>query len=579
VLARIEQGGLGLVYLCRQAGAWGFKRLFALRVVQPEALQDEDAVRALLREAEIGGLLAHPNVLGVIEVDDHEGRPFLVMDYVEGASLAELCAGPRPLPAAVVVPVIIDALRGLQAAHELPDSEGRRLGLVHGGISPDNILVGIDGSARITNFASSRISGHPSDSELRPPGARLGFLAPEQLRSGEPVDGRADLFTMGVVMWTALTGRNLFAASSNAQTFENVLRKPIDRPSAFGAPRALDDVCMRALARLRDGRFQTADEMRLALQEVALAEKLVASSAEIGMAVRDAVGETLEERRQLIRSFTAPPAPAGRAAEGQRRSSGTLDQRLTGRRPVDPGPGPSTMVVGSSVGAPGRGTFAGGTRTTDGARVIDVAELKGASRPRTRLVAGTIAGAVVLLTMAVLQMFGVWDRLQLRGRADADEVVAPPAPQAVRPPRPAGLPAEVELAPAANAAPAATIPAAASAGEPRAAAAPAAAPPAAVIPPAAPAPPAAVVPPGLKPGSGRPTFSHRSRRRAAAAAAEEQVRLLEPDMPIVPLPPPSPPAARATQDTEPPAARAVEDPPKAAGSPDTVLPPSADAPP
>src|SRR4051794_30195707 len=156
VLARIGQGGMGSVYLCRQPGHWGFQRLFTLKVIREHAAENREAMRSFLREARIGGMLNHPNILGVVDVGNYNGQPFLVLDYVEGTSLAELLSGGQPPPAALVVPVLLDALRGLQAAHEQTDPKGKRLGIVHCDVSPHNIMVGLDGAARVTDFGSAR---------------------------------------------------------------------------------------------------------------------------------------------------------------------------------------------------------------------------------------------------------------------------------------------------------------------------------------------------------------------------------------------------------------------------------------
>jgi serine/threonine protein kinase len=306
VLARIGQGGMGSVYLCRQPGHWGFQRLFTLKVIREHAAENKEAMRSFLREARIGGMLNHPNILGVVDVGNYNGQPFLVLDYVEGTSLAELLSGGQPPPAGLVIPVLLDALRGLQAAHEQTDPKGRRLGIVHCDVSPHNIMVGLDGAARITDFGSARqaAEGAPGEEDL-PAVGKPGYMSPEQL-CGNPLDARTDVFAMGVVMWTALTGKKLFVDPSYEQTIINVLRKKIDPPSMFGAPAALDDVCIKALSRQADGRFQSAEEMRQALHRVASREGLLASTAEISRWVKRVAGEALEQRRRLLTASNEP---------------------------------------------------------------------------------------------------------------------------------------------------------------------------------------------------------------------------------------------------------------------------------
>jgi eukaryotic-like serine/threonine-protein kinase len=308
VVTRIGQGGMGSVYLCRQPGHWGFQRLFTLKVIREHAAGDREAMSSFLREARIGGLLSHPNILGVVDVGNYKGQPFLVMDYVEGASLSDLLNLPTPPPPQLVVPVLLDTLRGLQSAHEQVDARGTPLGIVHCDVSPHNIMVGLDGAARITDFGSARLSGQPIDGEHEelPAVGKPGYMGPEQL-CGNPIDGRTDVFAMGIVMWTALTGRKLFTDPSYEQTIINVLRKRVEPPSVYGSPPALDEVCMKALQRAPEARFQSAEEMRLALHRVASREGMIASNAEVGRWVRRLFGDALEERRKRILSAFGEP--------------------------------------------------------------------------------------------------------------------------------------------------------------------------------------------------------------------------------------------------------------------------------
>lgn len=321
VVTRIGQGGMGSVYLCRQPGHWGFQRLFTLKVIREHAAQDREAMRSFLREARVGGLLSHPNILGVVDVGSFKGQPFLVMDYVEGGSLSDLLEGSQPPPASLLIPVLLDALRGLQSAHEQTDARGTPLGIVHCDVSPHNIMVGLDGAARITDFGSARMNDEPNEQdEDLPAVGKPGYMSPEQL-CGNPIDGRTDVFAMGVVMWTALTGKRLFVDPSYEQTIINVLRRKVDPPSMHGAPAALDEVCLKALARSPEGRYQSAEEMRLALHRVASREGLIASTAEISRWVKRTVGETLEERRRRILTTFAETDPGAPPVTTSRRGS------------------------------------------------------------------------------------------------------------------------------------------------------------------------------------------------------------------------------------------------------------------
>jgi serine/threonine protein kinase len=285
-----------VTYVGRQRGQWGFERIYTLRVMAGPPADAPRMAAAFLREARIGGLLGHPNVLRVIDVGSHRGQPFLVLDHFEGTTLAALLAADEPAPPSLVVSVIADALHGLQAAHDLVDATGRPLGLVHGDLGLETIVVGLDGGARITGFGGARLAGDGDGDDREPPGPTR-WKAPEQLR-GDAIDRRTDLFSVGAVLWTALTRHDLFGDPSYGQTILNVLRREIEPPSAYGAPSALDEVCLAALARRPGDRYPSAEAMRLALERTAGREGLHASSAEVGRWVQRTAGRELDARRR-----------------------------------------------------------------------------------------------------------------------------------------------------------------------------------------------------------------------------------------------------------------------------------------
>jgi serine/threonine protein kinase len=243
----------------------------------------------------------------------YKNQPFLVLQYIEGTSLEEISFG-RRVPPEVVVTILIDVLRGLQRAHEIGDEGGAWLGLVHGDVSAPNILVGTDGVSRLTDFGSTRFTALGEAGDPMTLG-KPAYMAPEQLLQ-EPLDARTDLFAIGIVMWTALTGQELFAADSYDQIIANVLNKEVEPPSAFGAPVCLDAICLQALSRSREERPVSAGAMAQMLLKLGVENRMLASPAAVGEYVRREVTDAdLERRRRMDAAFKeleAPrPAPAG----------------------------------------------------------------------------------------------------------------------------------------------------------------------------------------------------------------------------------------------------------------------------
>lgn len=313
ILLRIGRGGMGTVYLCRLDSAnVGFRRLFALKLLRNHLSSDTEAATDFLEEARVAGQLHHANIVAVYDAGFHGKQPYLVMDYVEGCSFKHLMKSLPTRAPHLILPIIIDALAGLHAAHTLQDEFGTDLNLVHCDVSPENLLVGVDGTCRLTDFGIARRASRVLGTVTR---GKPGYVAPEQV-TGQKFDRRADIFSMGVVLWGALTGTRLFEGNTTEETIEQVRKKTIPLPSAAGAQSSpvLDDIVMRALSRNPNQRFDSAEEMLTALGRVALNSDGPATPKEIASWVREASGAELTQRRLAIldaaRSNPTIPPPA-----------------------------------------------------------------------------------------------------------------------------------------------------------------------------------------------------------------------------------------------------------------------------
>jgi len=312
VLLRIGQGAMGSLYLCRRAGALDFQRLYALKTIRQQPAEANEARRSMLREARVGALLSHPNLVNVHDVGQYQDNkePYLVLDYIEGVSLFDLQAAVGPVRPTVVVSMMTDVLTALSSVHDRTDAEGTPVLIVHADIAPQNVILSTSGFAHLADFGNARFADDPLGATgLQIVAGRPSYLAPEQLMA-EPLDARTDVYTMGVVMWTALIGQRLFAAESVEQTVINVLQARVDPPSRFGAPPELDEVCLRALSRSPDARYQSAEQMRQALLGAAHQAALLPSRKDVHDLVWQAAGQALEERRRRVALMPATvPSP------------------------------------------------------------------------------------------------------------------------------------------------------------------------------------------------------------------------------------------------------------------------------
>jgi serine/threonine-protein kinase len=281
ILARIRSGGMATLYLAQRQGALGFARPVAIKVIHPHLADDPTFVRMFVDEALLASRVADPHVVHVDELVEDGGTLFLVMEYVEGASLSQLLSAlgkrkRRPTPS-VAVYLACEAAAGLHAAHEARADGGEPLGIVHRDVSPQNILVGARGHVKIIDFGIAQARSKARTTTIGSLRGKLAYMAPEQA-FGRTLDRRADIYALGVVLWEMLTMQRLFRSDNEFALLELVRAPVVARPRALVAelPAALDAAVVRALAPNPDDRPATALELRRmltdALPEVARLE-------------------------------------------------------------------------------------------------------------------------------------------------------------------------------------------------------------------------------------------------------------------------------------------------------------------
>ncbi|MBZ0118911.1 MAG: serine/threonine protein kinase, partial [Sandaracinaceae bacterium] len=300
LIGRVGKGGMASVYLARVHGELGFSRLYALKLLHPELATQKELVDMLIDEAHIASRLHHPNVVSTIDAGRDGDRYFTVMDYVEGIALDRLLRRhPDRRPPELIVAIAIDVLRGLAAAHELRDDQGHLLDLVHRDVTPGNVLVGIDGVARITDFGVAKARARLTKTNPGIVKGKAGYVAPETLL-GREIDGRADVFSMGVLLWNALTGEALFDTDDIASTLTSLMKKPVLPPSKVGLkpPAIFDAPILEALHRTPATRHASAREMAEALSDALELYGKRAGPEQIGAWVRESFGGELEKRRR-----------------------------------------------------------------------------------------------------------------------------------------------------------------------------------------------------------------------------------------------------------------------------------------
>lgn len=269
----LASGGMAEIFLGRKAGPGGFQKQLVIKRITKRLVGDREIEAMFLDEARVQALLDHPNIVQIYDFGEEKGSYFIAMELVRGATLRwvidNAAAVHRPIPTQHALRIVSDVLAGLHYAHERAGDDGAALKLIHRDISPVNVLLTRSGIAKLCDFGVAK-------SEIQSVHTRVGivkgkfrYMSPEQL-NGDPIDRRADLFAVGVVLWEMLVGRRLFDQYDEDDVVAAIRSGSYPPPSDLrpGLPRAVDRILRRALHLQRERRFRSARELQLACEEV-----------------------------------------------------------------------------------------------------------------------------------------------------------------------------------------------------------------------------------------------------------------------------------------------------------------------
>jgi serine/threonine protein kinase len=336
----IAAGGMATVHLGRLLGPVGFSRTVAIKRLHQEYSRDPEFVSMFLDEARLAARIRHPNVVPTLDVVATKGELFLVMEYVQGESLSRLLKiameSGEPVPPRITVSIMSATLQGLHAAHEARDERGVSLGIVHRDVSPQNVLVGIDGMSRVLDFGVAKAAGRMQTTREGQIKGKLAYMAPEQLQA-DVLDRKADVYAASVVLWEMLTNTRLFKGESEAMILARVLTGEVKPPSLVISTLspAFDAVVLKGIARDPNQRYASAREMALELEKC----EQSASLAEVATWIERVAGPALHERAMMISRIeidsgvSSPDALKMRVAEA-----------LASRSDAPPAPEPMTST-------------------------------------------------------------------------------------------------------------------------------------------------------------------------------------------------------------------------------------------
>jgi len=348
LFAELGSGSTATLYLAAAQSALGFDKIHALKCLRRELADEPEFLSMFVDEARLAARLEHPNVVRTVEVCVGDGRPSIVMEYVEGCSLHQLLhaarSGAVKVETAHWIAIVIEILAGLDYAHNLADFDGGPLAIVHRDISPGNVLVSSAGEVKLTDFGIAKAALRSGTTAVGTIKGKMHYMAPEQIR-GEAVDARADVFAAGVLLWELVAGRSPWNTPNPKQ---RKLVEPLSRSVSDVTPE-LDAICERALASDRTARYQSAEEMLRALEDYNARRARRVSRLELGRIVNSAFGAQLERRKIIVRDQLAKLRNAHSAMDW------SLEQLPGASESIPPEPTSVSLRPGSAARRVGRG--------------------------------------------------------------------------------------------------------------------------------------------------------------------------------------------------------------------------------
>lgn len=310
LLYAAASGGMATVWAARKKGAYGADQVVAVKLVSDSLHADQDVRAMFLDEARTASRILHPNVVEIYAVGEVRERPYIAMEWIDGESVAKIYSAQRAkgslLPLAWVLHVCSAASAGLHAAHEVRDDAGELLNVIHRDVTPQNVMVGFDGTVKVVDFGVAKSRAQTQVSRAGVIKGKTAYFSPEQV-SGEQIDRRSDLFSFGCLLYLLITGHPPFRGRGFLEVMKEITTRLPQRPLEImpDLHPGLDAIIMKALAKDPNDRYQTAAEIRRDLEKVRKELGLHMDKQQVGALVSSLVPGVTEQRQAAIVSAAA----------------------------------------------------------------------------------------------------------------------------------------------------------------------------------------------------------------------------------------------------------------------------------
>ena len=310
LLRKLAAGGMAEIFLALHRSMAGFEKLVVIKRILPSMNQDQAFIDMLLHEARVAATLSHPNIVQIFDVGQVDGTYFIAMEHIHGEDIRSIVRGMRrkavmEFPLEHALGIAIGVCAGLAYAHDKRDLEGRPIGIVHRDISPQNVVVTFTGDVKIVDFGiakSEKATGEDTkDGALK---GKVPYMSPEQA-AGKDIDPRSDIFAVGVVLFELTTGKRLFKGQNEFETLKLILESDYPLPSDVRPdyPKQLERVVMKALAKRREDRYQTAREMQADLEAFVREERIAVSAVNLTHWMQMLFADKLAQQNEALQDI------------------------------------------------------------------------------------------------------------------------------------------------------------------------------------------------------------------------------------------------------------------------------------
>ncbi len=316
LLDRVNIGGMAEVWRAKSFGAGGFERIVAIKRILPNIAEDEEFISMFLDEAKITVQLNNANIAQIYELDNKVGSYYIAMEYVSGKDVRAVFDRCRkrgePAPIPLTCYVIAECCKGLDYAHHAKDRQNRDMAIVHRDVSPQNALISYDGEVKVIDFGIAKAAGKATKTQAGILKGKFGYMSPEQIR-GLPLDGRSDLFAIGVCLYEMLTGERLFVGDSDFSVLEKVRKVDILPPSHFNRkiPAPLEQIVLKALAKDVDDRYQRCSDLGEALIAFMYSSGNTFARKDLAAFMKATFAEDYEKEKARLADYAEVKAPEG----------------------------------------------------------------------------------------------------------------------------------------------------------------------------------------------------------------------------------------------------------------------------